>query len=192
MSAERSHTSTDNQGKATNFVWHSEFKRSGPLRYLKCRWKDREELYLANPDHSFRAERKTTNDPWKIVEDPKLSRDQLYRRTCGQIDQIAPTTWASIPLFGLSDVAKTLMNPLILRVSKLERYRENDQRVIRLELEDDMQGESIYGKVMLQLSADNFSVLREETRKKKEGIWRGDATYDLRDGVPFLKSTRRL
>ena len=101
-----------------------------------------------------------------------------------------PVTSGTVPLMSMADVATTLVNPLCLRVTQLERFTENGRRYIRLGFEDCPPGHPTYRKITLRVAADDFSVTHEESVGKADDTWQDDAVYQPHDGVPLLQSTR--
>ena len=190
LTAERVHFSEDAKGQTSSFPWRYEFKRSGALCSLRYLNKNREEVYLAHPEHSFRAERKSPAEAWEIHEDPGVKPEQAYRKTVREISLLEPVQGDTVPLFSLAEIAINLVNPLCLRVTRLERFSENGRRFIRLELEDCPPGHPIYRKITLRISAEDYSVVHDESVSKTGKTWRGDAAYESLDGVPLLQSTR--
>jgi hypothetical protein len=192
LSATRVYSSADAGGKPSSYARRYELKRSGPLRALKVVTRDREEVYLAHPEHSFRAERKAAGDAWEISEGPRLSDQQSYQRIVRKIDETEPVTGASAPMLELADFTTNLVNPLCLRVAALERFSENGRRFIRLEFEDCPPGHPIYRKVSLELAGDDYSPVRAESLGKTGTTQRTHwvAVHDPHDGVPVFESAR--
>ena len=165
---------------------------SGPahIRTFRERFQDREEVYLAHPGHSFRAECKSPADAWEIHEDPSAKPELVYRRIVREISLMEPVRGGTVPLFSLADFATTLVNPLTLMVTRLEPFTENGRRFFHLDLEDCPPGFPMYRKIRLQISADDYAVVHDESVNDNGKTWRGDAVYESRDGVPILLSTR--
>lgn len=190
LTAERVRSTENANGQTSSFPWRYELKRSGALRSLRFLNKNREEVYLAHPEHSFRAERKSPAEAWEIHEDPTVKTEAAYRRILREINLQEPVYFDTVPLLSLADVATTLVNPLSLRVTQFERFTENRRRFIRLELEDCPPGHPIYRKIALRISADDYSVVHDESLTKAGKTWRGDAVYESHNGVPLLQSSR--
>jgi hypothetical protein len=190
LTAERVHTSEDAKGQTSSFPWQYEFKRSDSLRAIRFLNKNGEEVYLAHPEHSFCAERKAPAEAWEIHEDPSVKPELAYRRIVREIDLMQPVYHDTVPLFSLADFATTLVNPLSLKVSRLERFSENGRRFIRIEFEDCPPGHPIYRKLTLQVSADDYSAVHDESVNKAGWPWVGDTIYESHEGVPLLQSTR--
>ena len=190
LTAERVHSTEAAKGQTSSFAWRYELKRSGPFRALRFSNPNAEEVYLAHPVHSFRAERTSPGEAWEVHEDPGEKPELTYRRIDRQISLREPVCFESVPLFSLADVAMTLVNPLTLKVTRLERFTENGRRFIRLELEDCPPGHPLYRKIMLRISAEDSSVAHDESVTKAGNTWRGDAVYESHGGVPLLQSTR--
>jgi len=190
LTAERVHSNEDEKGQTSSFSWRYELKRSGPFGSLRERFQDHEEVYLAHPEHSFRAERKSPAEAWEIHEDPKVKPELAYRRIVREIDLMQPVYHDTVPLLSLADFATTLVNPLSLRVSRLERFTENGRRYIRIELKDCPPGHPIYRKLTLQISAEDYSGLHDESVTKAGWPWVNDTVYESHNGVRLLKSTR--
>jgi len=188
--AERVHSSEDAKAQTSSFLWRYELKRSGPFRTFRERFQDHEEVFLAHPEHSFRAERKSPAEAWEIHEDPSVKPEQAYRRIVREIDLMQPVYHDTVPLFSLADFATTLVNPLSLRVTRLERFTENGRRFIRIEFQDCPPGHPIYRELNLRISADDYFVVHDESVGKSGQTWRGDAVYESHDGVPLLQSLR--
>ncbi len=192
LTAERVYSSTEAGGKTSRYPWRYELKRSGPLQAFRVIDRDREEVYLANPAHSFRAERPAGGNAWKIRAHPDLSREQLYRWVLSKIDTSEPVTGSTAPLIELADFATRLGEPFCLRVAKLARFTEKGRRLIRVELDDCPPGHPIYRKIDLTLSGDDYSPVHAENATKTGKLGHGDAVvvYDSAVGVPVLQSTR--
>ncbi len=188
--AERIYTTTDEKGKISTFPWRYEFQQSGPLRTLREWNKNREEVYLARPEHSFRAERESATEAWQIREDPSVGPERAYRWIAREIDQLQPVYQDTLPLLSLADVAPDLVNPLALKVTQLERFTEKGRRLIRIDLEACPPGHPIYRNLTLHLSADDDSAVHNESVNQAGKAWRGDSVYEWSDGVPLLKSSR--
>ncbi len=190
LTAERVHTSTDEQGKISTFPWRYEFRQSGPLRTFREWNKNREEVYLARPEHSFRAERESAAEAWRIRENPNAKPEQTYRWIAREIDQMQPVYQETVPLLSLAEIATSLVSPLTLKITRFERFTENGHRLIRIEFEDCPPGHPIYRKATLQLSADDYSAVHDESVNRSGKTWRGDLSYESDGGVPLLKSMR--
>ena len=176
--AERIYTTTDEKGKISTFPWRYESRQSGPLRTFREWNKDREEVYLARPEHSFRAERQSATEAWQIREDPSVGPERAYQWIAREIDQLQPVYQDTLPLLSLADVAPGLVNPLALKVTRLERFTEKGRRLIRIELEDCPPGHPIYRNVTLQLSADDDSAVHDESVDQAGKNWRADSSYE--------------
>jgi hypothetical protein len=188
--AQRVHQTEDAKGQKTTYTTRYELKRSGPLRAFRISSRDREEVYLAHPEHSFQAERKTPAEAWEIREDPTMKPEMAYRRIVREIDLTEPVRGETVPLFAQADFATTLVNPLSLRVTLLKRFTENCRRFIRLEFEGCPPGNPIGRKFSLRIAADDFSVVHEETVSKGGDTWRSDSVYESRDGAPLWQTTQ--
>jgi hypothetical protein len=190
LTADKTHSTTEPNGQTSTFRWRYEFKRSGPLRVLKVISRDREQLYLAHPEYSFQAERKAAEDAWEIRDDPRFTREKLYRRLIGHIDLIEPVTAGLAPLIELADFSRNLVNPLCLQVAKLERFSKNGRQLVRVELEDCPPGHPIYPQISLELWADDYSLAHMEYVTDTGKTWHADAVYDAHEAVPILMSTQ--
>ncbi len=179
--AERVHTTTDERGQTSTFPWRYELKRSGPFRTFRERFQDHEEVYLAHPEHSFRAERKSAAEAWQIREDPSVTPERAYRWIAREIDQMQPVYQDTLPLLSLADSTTGLASPPTPKVTRLERFTENGRRLIRIEFEDCPPG---HRRLTLHLSADDFNAVHAES------IFRDEVSYESPDGVPLLRSTR--
>jgi hypothetical protein len=192
LTAEKSYTNTGPDGKTSNTTWRYELKRSGPLRVLRAVFQDREEVYLAHPEHSFRAERKARGDAWEIREHPRLTREQLYRWIIQEIDRTEPVTGASAPLIALADSFTSVVNPLCMKVANFSRFSENGRRFVRVELDDCPPGHPAFRKISQVLSADDYSPAHEEYVIKTGKTLRVDAidVFEADAGIPVLVSAR--
>jgi hypothetical protein len=188
--AERAHSAKDAKGQTSEFRWRYQLLRSGPHRMFKESSKDREEIYLAHPEQSFRAERKTGADAWEIHEDPSVKPGQAYRRIVREIDLMEPVIGGTVPLISLADLATSLANPLSLRVTRLDRFTENSRPFIRLELEECPPGHPMYRKLNLRIAAEDYTVVQDESVSREGNHWSSDAAFQSGDGVPLLRSAR--
>jgi hypothetical protein len=183
-------TVVDAGGKTSTHIMRYDLKRSGPLRTLRVVSPDREVVYLANPERSFRAERKAAGDAWQIRDDPQSSRARSYRWTLRETDRMAPVAHVSVPLLEMADSARTLVDPLSLRVTRLERIRTGGRPLIAFEFEGRQPQHPFFRKLAVQLSADDYSLVHKESVDPTGNHSRGDAVHDRHDGVPLLKSIR--
>ena len=190
LTAERVHSTEAAKGQTSSFASALRIEAVRPICALRFSNPNAEEVYLAHPVHSFCAERTSPGEAWEVHEDPGEKPELTYRRIDRQISLQEPVCFDTVPLFSLADVATTLVNPLTLKVTRLERFAENGQRFIRLELEDCPPGQPMYRKIMLRISADDSSVAHDESVTKAGNTWRGDAVYESHGGVPLLQSTR--
>jgi hypothetical protein len=190
LTADRTHSTTEPNGQTSTYHWHYEYKRSGPLGVLKVISRDREQLYLAYPETSFQAERKAAEDAWEIREDPRFTREKLYRRMISEIDTTEPVTGSSALLNALADFPRNLVNPLCLQVAKLERFGKDGRQLIRVEFEDYPPGHPIYKEIRLELWADDYSLAHMEYVTDTGKTGRADAVYDAHEAVPVLMSTQ--
>jgi hypothetical protein len=188
--ADSTYSSTEPNGQISIYPRRYEYKRSGPLRVLKVISRDREQLYLAHPEYSFQAERKAVEDAWEIRDDPRFTREKLYRRLIGHIDMMEPVTVGLAPLIELANFSTNLVNPLYLQVAKLERLSKNGRQLVRVKLEDCPPGHPIYRQISLELWADDYSLAHMEYVTDTGKTWHADAVYDAHEAVPILMSTQ--
>ena len=129
-------------------------------------------------DSPFGPRRKPPAKTWEIHEDPRVSPELAYRRIAGEIDLMEPVRSGTVPLMSMADVATTLVNPLCLRVTQLERFTENGRRYIRLGFEDCPPGHPTYRKITLRVAADDFSVTHEESVGKADDTWQDERSIN--------------
>jgi hypothetical protein len=191
LSVRRTYSDVETNGKTTTQITHSELTRSGALRALRVVLPGREAVYLASPQRSLRAARTEASKVWEVRDEPGLSPAQLYRWMIREIERMEPVVHASVPLLELSISSTTLVNPLSLRLTRLERFREGGRSLIRLEFEGRPPAHPFFRRLALQLSADDYSLVHEERLDQTENLWRVDAVHEWHDGIPLLKSLRR-
>jgi hypothetical protein len=190
LTADRTNSTTEPNGQTSTYAWRYEFKRSGPLRMLKVMSPRREQLYLAHPEYSFQAERKAAEDVWEIRDDPRFTREKLYRRMIWEIDTTEPVTASSVLLNSLADFPRNQVNPMCLQVAMLERFSKDGRQLIRVEFEDCPPGHPIYKKIRLELSADDYSLAHMEYVLDSGRTGHAEAVYDTHEAVPVLMSTQ--
>ena len=178
------------KGSISTFPWRYEFRQSGPLLTFREWNKNREEVYLARPEQSFRAERESAAEAWQIREDPDVKPELAYGWFAREIDQMQPVFQDTVPLLSLADLATGLASPLTLKVTRLEWFTKNGRRLIRIEFESCPPGHPIYRSANLQISAEDYSAVHDESVNRSGKKWRGDVSYDFDGGVPLLKSMR--
>jgi len=179
--AENVHTSTDPKGQTSATISRYELKRSGPRFIFRLlQGGIREEVCLASPEHSFRAERNSSAEPWELRENPGVKPELTYRRILREIDLMEPVCGATVPLLNEADFARSLVNPLSLRVTRLERVTDTGRRFIRLEFEDCPPGHPVYRRLSLRISADDFTSVHEESVRRSGNTWQGDVVYTSR------------
>ena len=82
--AERVHTTTDEKGSISTFPWRYEFRQCGPLLTFREWNKNREEVYLARPEQSFRAERESAAKPGRSARIRMSSRNSRIAGSPGK------------------------------------------------------------------------------------------------------------
>ncbi len=97
LTAERVYSSTEAGGKTSSFTRRLEFKRSGPLRALRAIDRNGEEVYLATPEHSFRAERQAGGDAWKILRIPTCRASNCIAGCSRKLTRVSPLPAAPPP-----------------------------------------------------------------------------------------------
>ena len=112
---------------------------------------EREEVYLAHPQHSLRAERTPRGDAWKIDELRRLPREQSYRQISSEIEEREPVTGSISALSGLAFPFMCAVNPLSMKVTKLEQVSEDGRPCVRVELEDCPPGHPLYRSAKVRL-----------------------------------------
>jgi hypothetical protein len=189
LSWEQLDEAEDEPKKLNTSAHRYEIKRAGPLKSFRGVQKDFEEVFLARPDQSFHAERRLPEGAWEIRGDLSVKPDHAYRRAFRRIDDLDMVYWATVPLLQLADSSMNMASPFNLRVTGLERTAENGHPLVILELEG-WPGHPWLRTDTVWISADDFTTPRNETVSEKGNLWRSNAVYDSRDGLPLLKSSR--
>jgi hypothetical protein len=190
LKAETTYSSPQDDPQKPTPTWHYELRSSGPLRAFHWRASQREEVLLAHPGHSFKAERWVDSETWTIRDRPGVSPEQRYRSILREIDSEEPVREATLPLLGLADSARGLVDALWLRVTRLERFQENHRSFIRLELEATPRGNPSLQKVMYQFDTADYRLVHREHWTPSEHHWQADQDFDFRDGVPLVRTGR--
>jgi hypothetical protein len=188
LTAESVHTS-DREGKVNRTTWRFEFLRSGMLRALHQVFSENfEELYIAHPEHSIRADRKTARDPWQVRVYPRISRDADYRTVAHHIDMFELVTGATAPLISQALVSTSLADPLSMEVTRLRRFEEKRRAFYDVELEADPPGNPQFRRISLQVAADDHTVAHDESEGREGNVWKTDAVYSAGGSLPLLQS----
>jgi hypothetical protein len=190
LTASRVTSFTDDHGKPAQFHWKYELQQSEALRSLRVTGPQLEEVYLARPGHSFRAQRKAVTDVWESRDLSGVSPERRERAYSHQIDMEQPVLQDLVPLFGVANNGSNLVNPLYLKVSKLKHTREGTRPITQLELQDDPPGDPNLRWLAYQFDPSDCSALLGESMTKGGHSWRVECHYETRDGARRLKSTR--
>jgi hypothetical protein len=187
-------STTDPSGKTTESETHSELRRSGPYRSLHFRSKDREEVELAHPRQSLEAQRKASSDTWEIREFPTMSPERSYRRILAAIDRREMFTKMAAALLWFVEDLQDRVDISAIVVARLERFTEGGRRFVRIRFEDRSPAGGVpFRSFTVVLSADDhFAVRSDEVERSGGGKLLGEFAYDLRDGVPVVRSLRNV
>ncbi|MFO0887745.1 MAG: hypothetical protein U0790_01220 [Isosphaeraceae bacterium] len=171
-------------------TWQYAVKRNGPLIAYRRTIPGRgETALLARPGQSFGADR-PVDESWVAQARGGMSPEQRERSVAQRIREDQPVPQVMLPLFGLADIATLLVDPLGVRVARLERSRDGDGPFVRLELEETRPQALQFRRMSLRLDGSDFRVLHREWESSKGYHWEEDVTYDSRDGAAVPRTTR--
>jgi hypothetical protein len=189
MKAQIVHSTPYRDPKAPPATWRYEMRANGSLRALRWSTPQREEVLLAHPERSLRAELEVQGGAWTIRDRPGIPPAESYRRIRHEIDSTGPVGEVMLPLLGLADMATGLVDPLCLKVTKLERCEEDRQPFIRLELEATSRGHPLFQKIRYRFAAGDHRLVHREMWNRSGHHWTEDLEYEFRDGVPLLRAS---
>lgn len=187
--AERVFRKKEASGETSEIRDRLEMKRSGSRRAMNDSWNNVETVDLADPAHSFHADREPPAQAWRIHEHPPVSPERTYRRIFQRIDERDLLKSATAPLLGLANFARSLVNPIFFKVDRLERFTENGRHFIRLGFENYLAEYPVHRSITMKIAADDFTV--ESDGVDADGDhWRTEAVYETTGNVPLLKESR--
>jgi len=169
--------------------------RSGAWRSLVIEGtKSDHRVIVASPKHPFTATRESAQEPWVVRRAGDINEEQTYRLLRHEIDSLEFLGELSVLC---SESLKGLADASDLVVTRLERFREGDTPLVRLQLEDRSRRRlPLWRAASFVLADDGSFALRSSDydAPRPDGIVRREVTYDHRNGNPVVRSvttTRR-
>jgi hypothetical protein len=145
------------------------------------------QVYVAHPQHSFKATRKSANEPWVIRRASDIGQEQVYRSMRHEIDTVESF---GEPAVLLANDLQSRLNVSDLVVTRLERFREAEERLVRLRLEDCSRRElPSWRAATFVLSETGYFVLRSSSYEvgSPSGVMRSEVTYERSNGKPVIQ-----
>jgi len=202
MTAEQTYVGTDDRGKPSRYLHRYVFKRtppfaslahsSGPGEKTSLLIPTQEDVLLATPARSFRAERQGPGRPWEVEIEARVQPDRAYRRTLHSIEEREPAHLSAASLLAVAQMIGSLVDTSTFEVTALERFVEDDRPQVRVRIEDLRKPlPSFFRAFTAVLAVDDLFADRSAEYEDREGMkGQTDYLYDRHDGVPVLRSSR--